>query len=463
MRKAGSETKPYYQSESQRESILQQVQEEREDYLSDYEGYGQKVSISESQKHELRVYYRNNYTYLKMKIMEGLLNIVARIVIFMLLYNGAHKENVFGLFYWIGACIAWGATTRYDIRIMVNITNFAIILLLLQYLLLILNLNEFTSPIAPPTDIMYSSLLAFAYGSNIISENQFIKTLGYGFQNVDSARMIGDSMTFLVLQLFVWTFVLRAEYILNHLAKRVANNISSPLKKSSKIKNTEALRSPRYVYIKWIVKSLVVHSPRIVVVVMSAIALLTVSLSNYILAILFLLNIILVDFVLAQARIPMKMKFTKILFKVTQFCLLIFLVIYIIDHLPLNICPIFGFSAIYIDKAVLFTILQIVVDLIDTEDFKRTYEKSAQKDSIRVFHKKKFFILNLSNREDLLLYVRHTSLMMASYTSSLMIICSKRNLMKNLCWSVKEYPNGMLNSLMNQLPHLKQPKKEKFP
>jgi len=395
LRKTGSELNPF-KSESQRESFIKEPsfdlrpsQDEREDYLSDYEGYGKKVSLSESQKNELRVYYTNNYAYLKMKIMEGLLNVVARIVIFMLLLNGAHKENIFGLFYWIGACIAWGATTRYDIRIMVNITNFAIILLLLQYLLLILNLNEFTSPLAPPPDIMYSSLLAFAYGSNIISENQFIKTLGYGFQKIDSTRMIGDSMTFLVLQLFVWTFVLRAEYILNILAKRVVHNISSPLKKLSmkhshhQQQEDKSIRSPRYVYIKWIVKSLVVHSPRIVVVVMSAIALLTVSLSNYILAILFLLNIILVDFVLAQARIPMKMKFTKILFKVTQFSLIIFLFLYIVDHLPINISPIFRFSAIYIDKAVLFTILQIVVDLIDTEDFKRTYEKSAQKDSIR--------------------------------------------------------------------------------
>jgi len=300
------------------------------------------------------------------------------------LYNGSNKQNVFGLFYLFGACLVWVWTKKYEMKIMENVTNFTIMMLLLQYFLLLINLNQFTSPVPLPKDIMYSSMLALAYGSNLIGENQFIKALGFGFSISDSAKIIGDCMTFLILQLFVWTFVLRAEFILNRLIKILSAHDQVDEETKSQVQKDNAVRSPTYIYLKWIVNTLFTHSPRIVVVVMCAIAMLYISLSNFVLVTLFLFNIVFVDFILSKAHITMKMKFTKTLFKLTQISLLIFIVLFSLDQIPFNMCPVFRFSIIFFDKVLLFTILQVVVDLIQTEDYKKTLQRNIHKDAIRV-------------------------------------------------------------------------------
>jgi len=142
--------------------------------------YDKTAKLSAEEKRNLAIYYQHNHTFLKMKAMEGIVNIVARLVIFMLLFNGGNKENVFALFYLVGACLAWGATNKYDIIVMVKITRFAIILLLLQYLLLLFNLNKFTSPVPLPKDVTDISILAYIFGNKLIMEDQFIKALGFG-------------------------------------------------------------------------------------------------------------------------------------------------------------------------------------------------------------------------------------------------------------------------------------------
>jgi len=186
------------------------------------------------------------------------------------------------------------------------------------------------------------------------------------------------------LQFFVWAFVLRAEFILNKLTKKFFGNTQKYENEIKGESQTDKLRSPRYLFLKWLVNSIIVISPRFVVVIMSIITLQTISLSNLILAAFFLFNIILVDFVLARAHLEMRNKFTLRTFKITQIVVLIFLLFFIIDKQPLNVCPIFRFSSRFVDKALLFTILQLVVDLMNTEDFKQTLEKNVQKETVRV-------------------------------------------------------------------------------
>ena len=378
--------------------ISSEVKRDEYTYQSGFDSFAIPKTLSETQKKTLKSYYQNSYIYLKLQVINGLSAVVARLVLFIMLFNATNKENIFGIYYLIGSYIVW-KINRFNIKTIIKITNFTIILLLLQYSLLVFNINNLTSPRAIPDDIHNTSIIAYVYGSNIISENQFLKVLGIGefyfiiffstllgFKFSDTKSLIGDCLTFLILQLFVWSFVLKAEYIFNRLSRKVGfiqteeeNQINDVW-----IKKNNIWRSPAYGYLKISVRFLTLYSSRITVLMLSAIALFNVSLSNLVLASVFLFDIVLIDFSLIKIKIEQKVKFMSILFKISQSCIFIFFTLFAVNNLPFNISPFVNFDSAILDKNLIFIILQLHIDLIQADDFVNAYEKNMVKSSLRV-------------------------------------------------------------------------------
>jgi len=123
-------------------------------------------------------YYQYNYTYIKLQIIDGIFVLVAKSVLFMLLCNAADTRNIFGIMYFIAGFLTW--KSKNNMKIMIKITNFAIFMLLTQYLLLALNINKQTSPIPFPEKMEIPSLLALITGNKDIQNNEWIKVIGFG-------------------------------------------------------------------------------------------------------------------------------------------------------------------------------------------------------------------------------------------------------------------------------------------
>lgn len=365
-------------------------------YESGVDSFAIPKILSETQKKILRSYYQNTYIYLKLQVINSLSTIAARLILLIMLFNATNKEDIFGIFYLVGSCVIW-RINNFNIEVVTKITNFTIILLLLQYSLLVLNINNTISPLAIPNDIQNTSIIAYIYGSKIIEENQLLKALGIGsvhfqhnlikfegFKFSQTRSLIGDCVTFLSLQLFIWSFVLKAEYIFNLLRKRNKDKESKNVENMEVQKKDNIWRSPSYRYLKVSIRFLTLHSPRIIVLILSSIALMNASLSNLILAAIFLLDIILIDFGLFKANIERKIKFMLALFKISQTCIIIFFSLVVANNLPINISPFFSFNSFILDKIFIFIILQLHSDLIQAEDFINAYQRNMLKSSLRV-------------------------------------------------------------------------------
>jgi len=186
-----------------------------------------------------------------------------------------------------------------------------------------------------------------------------------------------------MLQLYIWSFVLRAEYILNQLARRI---ISRSNKEKVESKKEYIFPQRRYTILKASVKFLIIHSSKITITALSAIALAHASIPNFVLVSLHLFNILLTEFGIMENKLRKKMRFMSVLFSLTQFCILCFLGVYACNQLPFDGAPYFKWfmSAGFVDKIVIFIILQLYMDLINSEAYQTTYEKALEKTTRRV-------------------------------------------------------------------------------
>lgn len=77
-------------------------------------------------------------------MLFGVLSAMLRLYILMLLLNSYAKSNIFSWVYLIVALIYWNLRIKF--QLVENINKIAIVILLIQYTLLLFNINPFDSP-----------------------------------------------------------------------------------------------------------------------------------------------------------------------------------------------------------------------------------------------------------------------------------------------------------------------------
>ena len=160
--------------------------EENDDGL-EYTKKLRKQTLEE--KSRLIEYYHNSFIYLKMKFIRGLLDIIARIVTFMLLINANNKTNFFSIYFCVVAISVW-RTSKFEIKLLVKLTDFIFILSTTQYFLMVLNINKHTSPIDIPTSVLNPSVMEWLLGKNIILGNQYFRLIGFStFSNLSLSKL----------------------------------------------------------------------------------------------------------------------------------------------------------------------------------------------------------------------------------------------------------------------------------
>jgi len=131
------------------------------------------------EKSRLIEYYNNSYIYLKMKFGNGVLNILARIIIFLLFINGNTKTTIISVYFCIAGVLVW-REPKFNIKLLVKITDFMLVMIVLQYLFLVLNLNNLTSPIQIPTEVTQSSFIEYLFEDPSIQMSPYLRLMGFG-------------------------------------------------------------------------------------------------------------------------------------------------------------------------------------------------------------------------------------------------------------------------------------------
>ena len=152
--------------------------------VSDVNSVGNATTISFKnqrleEKTRLIEYYNNSYIYLKIKFNNGFLNILARLVIFILLINGNNKSTIFSVYLVFTGILVW-REPKFTIKALVKISDFTLSLLVIQYALLVLNLNSLTSPVTIPSAVSSSSLLEYITGNTELIITPYMRLLGFG-------------------------------------------------------------------------------------------------------------------------------------------------------------------------------------------------------------------------------------------------------------------------------------------
>ncbi len=135
------------------------------------------------EKTRLIEYYNNSYIYLKIKFNNGFLNILARLVIFILLINGNNKSTIFSVYLVFTGILVW-REPKFTIKALVKISDFTLSLLVIQYALLVLNLNSLTSPVTIPSVVSRSSLLEYITGNTELIITPYMRLLGFGKEEI---------------------------------------------------------------------------------------------------------------------------------------------------------------------------------------------------------------------------------------------------------------------------------------
>jgi len=100
------------------------------------------------QQANLLIYFSYKQTQIKISTMYGLLNFIIRIYLWLMLINVYAKTNVFAFFYLFAVLIFW--FKKLDFDLIRNINKAAIIILLLQYVVLLLDINSAISYLPIP-------------------------------------------------------------------------------------------------------------------------------------------------------------------------------------------------------------------------------------------------------------------------------------------------------------------------
>ena len=94
------------------------------------------------------IYFSYRYTLFKINSLFGLLTFIIRFYLWLMLINVYAKSDIFAFGYLAAVIYFWFQDANFDmIR---NINKAAIVLLLLQYVVLLFDINPVTSPLPLP-------------------------------------------------------------------------------------------------------------------------------------------------------------------------------------------------------------------------------------------------------------------------------------------------------------------------
>ena len=180
--------------------------------------------------------------------------------------------------------------------------------------------------------------------------------------------------------------MINANYILIQFVRKSKEaRANEAQRKIASMKNYNSWKDPDYNYLKKAMNFVYLTLQSILITFLSFISLLHISLPNFILAIVFLFYTLLVEFTLVKAQVKMKIKFMQILFRCTQIVILIIIIVVIFNGLPVYGFPLLVVSPVLYDKILIFVILQLLYDVIMSDNYEATLQKYLLKNSIKVF------------------------------------------------------------------------------
>jgi len=270
-------------------------------------------------------------------------------------------------------------------KLLVKVSDFTLSLLVIQYALLVLNLNQLTSPITIPSAISNASLLKFITGNTELVITPYLRLLGFGTTIGDTRGLIVDNLAILLLQIYLWLFIGNIDSLLKQFVRtyKESADLAEELQRESNIKNYNSWKDPDHSYMKRSMQFVLINLQNIMITILSFISLLHISLPNFIITAIFLFYTLLVEFTLVKAQIRMKTQFMMILFKWSQLAILAIVILVIVNGLPFGIFPVFSLSPVIYDKIIIFTILQMLYDIIVSDDYEVTLQKYLLKNSTK--------------------------------------------------------------------------------
>jgi len=194
-----------------------------------------------------------------------------------------------------------------------------------------------------------------------------------------------DNLAILLLQIYLWLFIGNIDSLLKQFVRtyKESADLAEELRRESNIKNYNSWKDPDHSYMKRSMQFVLINLQNIMITILSFISLLHISLPNFIITAIFLFYTLLVEFTLVKAQIRMKTQFMMILFKWSQLAILAIVILVIVNGLPFGIFPVFSLSPVIYDKIIIFTILQMLYDIIVSDDYEVTLQKYLLKNSTK--------------------------------------------------------------------------------
>mmetsp|Transcript_23380 Transcript_23380/g.20317 ORF Transcript_23380/g.20317 Transcript_23380/m.20317 type:complete len:302 (+) Transcript_23380:903-1808(+) len=230
---------------------------------------------------------------------------------------------------------------------------------------------------------MAYSLLNMLIGENIDIQSQFIRVIGFSYEYKSTKNMLIDNIIFILLYLFMWIYVDKADYLLNRLIKRAKFERKRKDKHSAKVKNYKGWKDPKYNFYKGTINFIMLNLQTMLIVLLCFICVTTVTLPNLILTAIFLFYTVLVEFTLVKAKVHTKIRFMNFLFNASQVIIFVFLVIVIMDKMPFDAFPIVGFDPYLEDKIGIFFVLMLLQDIVTSSNYPDVYNNFLTKTAIK--------------------------------------------------------------------------------
>jgi len=95
------------------------------------------------------IYFQFKHVLMQINFAYGCLNFIIRFYLWLMLMNVYAKNNIFSIAYLVAVLVFW--FRRLEFNLIRDINKAAIVILLLQYLVLLLDINPITSPLPLPT------------------------------------------------------------------------------------------------------------------------------------------------------------------------------------------------------------------------------------------------------------------------------------------------------------------------
>lgn len=340
---------------------------------------------------KLQNFYKNKKAYLKYEIMLGSQNFLTRIFLIIFLINSDLSYSLFSFLY-LGVVLL--ILLYKNDSVIDFIKNFTLVIIPVHYLVFLLNINNETSPRYIPDsvyDYWNTSLVGFLFGDLYADYKKWIKFLGMGLDTEDFSSFILVSMIICFLQIYFMYYFVFIEYIAKSIDKRYEKYENSLQDKESQLINYKKWKKPEFRFVNQFYNFLHVDVHLYFIFFLLFFCILTNSLPNFILAILFMTYVILCELGFKWPYSFEKLFFIKSYFRVIQMAEIIFLFLIHILMIPeidqfcsVSWCfEITHYMSQY-DKLIALLLLQLGIDLISYDNYAMVCYNQCSKKMLRV-------------------------------------------------------------------------------